>query len=142
MAINRKRVRNEASSNQLYQPRSLRQKLDILHSDMERERTSYEARWANQGRYILPSRTRFLETETNEGRLTNQAIIDTVATKASRSFAAGMMSGTTNPAIPWFRLAQSEIGARESLEVKTYLEEVRDLILSGFLRSNLYQLLA
>jgi hypothetical protein len=108
---------------------------------MKQDRTTFDAHWKELGQYIKPRRPRFSSSERNRGDKRNQKIIDSTATFAARTLAAGMMSGITSPARPWFKLATPDYLLGEEPAVKMYLDQVRDLMLAVLGRSNFYQAL-
>lgn len=97
--------------------------------------------WRELGEYINPRRPRFTSTDVNRGDRRNQKIIDSTATLASRTLRAGMMSGITSPARPWFKLTLPDIELNELEAVKEWLSIVGDRLNSVFLKSNLYNVL-
>jgi hypothetical protein len=48
-----------------------------------------------------------LPQDRNKGNRRHNNIYDNTASRALKTMAAGMMSGATSPARPWFRLADS-----------------------------------
>lgn len=117
---------------------ALRQRCEILRSVLELERGTFLSHWRELGMFILPRRPRFSVTDVNKGDRRNQNIIDSTATEAVGTLAAGMMSGVTSPARPWFRLMTGEPELDEMKPVQEYLHEVQKRMETAFLRSNLY----
>lgn len=66
-------------------------------------------------------------------------IIDSTATYAVEVLAAGMQSGLTSPARPWFRLGLSNGEMSEDPEIKQWLHMVENEMRYVFSRSNVYQ---
>lgn len=97
--------------------------------------------WRQLSDYILPRRARFTITDVNRGERRNQNIISSVATLALRTLSSGMMAGVTSPSRPWFRLTIDDADLAESAAVKSWLQIVRDRMITTMLRSNLYQAL-
>jgi len=123
-------------------PRDIRRhclgRLDAL----AQERESWIAHWRDVSEMILPRRGRFLASDRNKGTRRNRKIIDNTGTLALRTMAAGLMSGITSPARPWFRLApQSPALARDD-EVRSWLADVETLLREIFSASNAYDALA
>lgn len=108
---------------------------------MDLERSSFEATWRDLADFVLPRRPRFFVQDTNKGERRSQKILNTTATMSARTLRAGMMSGVTSPARPWFRLTVSDPALSEFGPVKNYLDAVQKRISTTFLRSNLYQVL-
>lgn len=117
---------------------AIRQRCEILRGTLELERGTFLMHWRELGRFILPRRPRFTITDVNKGDRRNQDIIDSTATEAVSVLAAGMMSGMTSPARPWFRLITGYAELDESKPVQEYLYEVQRRMETAFLRSNLY----
>jgi hypothetical protein len=121
--------------------RTRRRKFDNLRAQLENERVSFESHWRELGDHILPRRTRFFLSDVNRGDRRTRKIIDSTATLAVRTLAAGMMGGVTSPARPWFRLSTPDPELAEDGAVKIWLNEVARLMRAVFLKSNLYQAL-
>lgn len=119
-----------------------RRKLDLLVSQLESERSSWLSHWRDLSDYILPRRWRFVTTDRNRGVKKQQQIIDSTATLAARTLAAGMMSGITSPSRPWFKLTVPDPQQRESMAVKRWLETVEMRMREVFVKSNLYTALS
>ena len=120
---------------------NLRQKLELMRSELDNEVNSFTAHWRDLVDHILPRRGRFSITDANKGDRRNLKILDTTPTMAARTLRAGMMSGVTSPARPWFKLDISNQSISESGPVKEWLEKTRTKIANSFLRSNLYNVL-
>lgn len=120
---------------------NLRQKLEILRSQLENERVTFLPQWRDLADFILPRRPRFFISDVNKGDRRNLKILDTTATMSARTMRAGMMSGVTSPARPWFRLTLSDPELSEKGDVKRWLDQVTRRMQTSFLRSNLYNVL-
>jgi len=107
-------------------------------TDIKDERSTFFGHWQELSEYILPRRGRFLTSKRNDGSKKNAKIIDSTGTMAVRTLSAGMMSGITSPARPWFRLATPESALMEQSEVKQWLYGVEKKMRDIFSRSNLY----
>lgn len=95
--------------------------------------------WREISEYQQPRLGRYMVTDTNKGWKRHNSIYDSTAVKASRTLAAGMMSGMTSPARPWFKM---ELADRELMEfgpVKSWLFQVTNLMRDIFARSNTYR---
>jgi hypothetical protein len=109
---------------------------------MEGDRTSWEPHWREIQQYISPRSGRFALSETNRsGGKKSQRIINGAPTQASKALAAGMSSGLTNPAKPWFRLLAMDPGLMEIDAVKQWLFVVENRMRDTLSRSNLYNTL-
>lgn len=108
---------------------------------LKTERASWDSHWMEISDYLLPRSGRFQPTDRNKGDKRHNDIIDSTGTRALRILAAGMMSGMTSPARPWFRLATSDQDMMEYEPVKLWLNDVTLRMRNVFSRSNLYRAL-
>ncbi len=108
---------------------------------LKSERSSFDAHWKSISRVLLPRSSRFLTSETNRGERANTDILDNSATRALRILGAGMVSGMTSPARPWFRLGLADRDLAEYEPVKRWLFQTRGIMLDIFQRSNTYRAL-
>lgn len=118
-----------------------KEKLNLLRSSLESERSTFMPTWREVAEYILPRRPQFTVTDTNKGDRRNQKIIDSTATLAARTLRSGMMGGVTSPARPWFRLTTPDPALAEFQPVKEWLHTVTERMKTIMLRSNLYNAL-
>lgn len=119
-----------------------RDRLYKLHAALKLERDSWWwPHWRLLSDYILPRRSRFLVTDRNRGDRRNQKIIDPTAMLAARTQRAGMFTGITSPARPWFSLQTPDPDLMESTPVKEWLHVVTERMRAAMLRSNLYNAL-
>lgn len=116
-------------------------KYEILRGELENERQSFISHWTDLSDYMLPRKSRFTVTDTNNGERKNQKIIDSTATLAIRTLSSGMMSGVTSPARPWFKLGTIEPRLTDNPAVKVWLDTVTRDMSNVFLKSNLYNVL-
>lgn len=107
-------------------------------TDIKDERSTYFGHWEELSEFIMPRRGRFLTSKSNDGSKKNGKIIDSTGSMAVRTLSAGMMSGITSPARPWFRLATPESALMEQSDVKQWLFAVEKKMRDIFSRSNLY----
>jgi len=105
------------------------------------ERSSWMGHWLELAQYQQPRLGRFLVTDRNRGEKRNNLIHDNVATNALRTLAAGMQSGASSPARPWFRMALADRDLMEQGDVKVWLNKVREIMLAVFAASNTYRTL-
>ncbi len=105
------------------------------------ERSSWMGHWKEISQYQQPRAGRFVVTDRNKGANRFNSIYDNTALFASRTLAAGMMSGMTSPARPWFRLSLADAELRERGAVKTWLHRTGVLLREVFARSNTYRAL-
>lgn len=106
---------------------------------LEDDRSSWRSQWIELTDYLLPRRGRYLiESQSSKGRKRNTKIIDNTGGQALRTLAAGMMSGLTSPARPWFRLAIEDEDLMEAPGVKSYLGTVEIKLRRILAASNFY----
>lgn len=122
-------------------PRSVRQRVLRRRSSLFQERTPWDGRWRKISQHLLPFAGRFNYSERNRGDRSFNNIIDETATSAHEVLAAGMMSGMTSPARPWFRLATPDPDLMEQDAVKIWLADVSQLMRDIFSRGNTYRAL-
>lgn len=107
-------------------------------ASLRTERSSFEPIWREIATFVKPGRARFLQSDNNRGDRRWNKIINSAASLASRTLAAGMMAGVTSPARKWFRLSTPDDQLSEYGPVKVWMDDVRDRILAVFARSNWY----
>lgn len=105
------------------------------------ERSSWDAHWREIAAYSFPRASRFLQSDVNRGTKKHNLIHDNTAIFALRTLAAGMMSGMTSPARPWFRLALRDRDLMEYGPVKAWLHAVAEKMRAVFSASNTYNAL-
>lgn len=112
-----------------------------LTATLWNERSTWETHWRDLADFHLPHRIRLTTTDRNKGDKRNAKIIDNSATIALRTMTAGLSSGITSPARPWFKLGTPDPSLMEFGPVKRWLFEVNKRMAALFLRSNLYNVL-
>lgn len=112
-----------------------------LTSQLKNERSSFDPLYRDLAKYIDPSRAQFSITDNNRGDRRNHDIIDSTATFAADVLGAGMTSGITSPARPWFALTTQDPDLAKYGKVKQWLQDVRDIMTATNNRSNVYSTL-
>ena len=107
-------------------------------SSLWNERSSWDTLWREIARYQMPRAGRFFDTDTNKGDNRSSYIYDSTPVYALRTLAAGMMSGVTSPARPWFQLGLGDRDLMELQPVKEWLHAVATMMRSIFNASNTY----
>lgn len=120
---------------------STRQRVLKRKAAMWTERSTWFDHWREISELQQPRLGRFFVSDTNKGQKRYQSIVDNTALFAARTLAAGMMSGMTSPARPWFRLGLSNKQLMESGPVKTWLFQVSNIMRAVFSHSNTYRAL-
>jgi hypothetical protein len=122
-------------------PLTVKQRILKRKMALWKERSGWESRWRGVSDYLLPFAGRFMVTDRNKGTKSFNNILDSSATRALRILAAGMMSGMTSPARPWFRLATPDADLMEHESVMYWLADVAQLMRDVFHRGNTYRAL-
>jgi hypothetical protein len=108
------------------------------HSALKLERQSWYPHWQELSTYLLPRNGRYFQQDRDRGQRKHNNIYDNTGTRALKTLGAGLMSGVTSPARPWFRLGVEDTDLMASQPVKVWLEQVRDKMLAIFSKSNTY----
>lgn len=108
---------------------------------LKQERATWVPHWAELAQNILPRSGRFFVQDRNRGMKRHNQILDSTATRAARTLAAGMMAGMTSPARPWFKLATPDHDLNKAPAVKLWLDQTTKLMLRVFEKSNTYRAL-
>lgn len=121
----------------------MNKRTDILRrfNSMWTERSSWDTHIRDIASYNFPRASRFQTSETNRGEKKHHLIYDNTPLWAHRTLAAGMMSGMTSPARPWFRLALQDKQLLDYAPVKYWLHEVTEKMRTVFSVSNTYNAL-
>ena len=108
---------------------------------LKTERTSWDTHWYEISQYLLPRNGRFMITDRNKGTRKHNSILDNTGTRSLRVLGAGLMSGATSPARPWFRLATPDPDLMKSDSVKLWLADSTRRMQRVFQVSNTYRAL-
>jgi len=108
---------------------------------LQTERSSWIAQWRELSTYLLPSNGRFFVQDRDKGYKKFNNIYDSTGTRALKTLGAGLMSGATSPARPWFRLQTPDAALNAYQPVKVWLDEVSQLMHKVFQTSNTYRVL-
>lgn len=121
-------------------PADERQRLDAIVSQLDLDWAEVESDLREVRDFILPERGKFLEErqQSRRKRARRARIINTHATHAAKTSAAGLVSGLTKPSMPWFGLTTSQPAVAEQPEVKAWLDEATERLRRVFVMSNLY----
>jgi hypothetical protein len=120
-------------------PINRRQRILARKAALWNERSSWITHWREISDYQQPRAGRFVVTDRNRGDKRANHILDNTAVFGARTLAAGLMSGITSPARPWFRLEIRDKDLMESGPVKTWLHDVAELLRAIFASSNTYR---
>jgi hypothetical protein len=120
-------------------PGNKRQRILARKSALWTERSTWITHWREISDYQQPRAGRFFVTDRNKGDKRANYIIDNTAVFGARTLAAGLMSGVTSPARPWFRLEIQDRDLMESGPVKDWLHNTAVLLRAIFASSNTYR---
>lgn len=115
--------------------------LERMRGQLVDTRQPYISDWQDLAAYFLPRGARFQTTEAGRGGRRSRNIVDSSALLSLRVLRAGMMSGITSPARPWFKLTTPDADLAEHPAVKEWLHLTTQRMSSVFLKSNLYNVL-
>lgn len=113
--------------------------LNSRWGQLKNERASWMAHWKEISAYLLPRSGRFFLDDRNKGWRRHNNIYDSTGTRSLRVLAAGMMSGMTSPARPWFRLNTPDPDLAKNGEVKIWMNDVTMRMRDVFAKSNTYR---
>lgn len=123
------------------QPINKRQRVLARKAALWNERSSWLTHWRDISEYQQPRAGRFVVTDRNKGDKRANSILDNTAVFGARTLAAGLMSGMTSPARPWFKLEIQDKDLMESPAVKAWLHDSAALLRAIFAASNTYRAL-
>jgi hypothetical protein len=115
-----------------------RYRITTRWGQLKNERSSWWTHWQDITRYLLPRNGRYFVQDRDKGNRRNKDIYDNTPTRALKTLAAGLMSGATSPARPWFRLGTGDSEMNAVPAVKVWLDTVTQQIFRIFAGSNAY----
>jgi len=118
-----------------------RQEILTRLAALRTERETWRAHWAEITQYLLPRNGRYFVQDRDRGFRRHNNIFDNTATRALNTLAAGMMSGMTSPARPWFRFGTMDPDRQKSQAAKLWLNQATQITLDIFARGNTYRAL-
>ncbi len=109
--------------------------------DLKQDRQTWDTTYKDIKEFMFWMDGRFLDqsTKPNDGTQGDGSIIDSEPIQAREVLAAGMQSGLTSPARPWFKLSLDDRDLVRWGPVKNWLEMVGDTIRRTLFNSNFYQ---
>lgn len=107
----------------------------------ERTSNGWDSHYRELAENISPWKSRFMASDRNKSMASRRGsnLLTGVARKANRTLSAGLMSGLTNPARPWFKLETFDNDLLEFEPVKIWLERYEYVMGTILQRSNFYQ---
>jgi hypothetical protein len=111
---------------------------DARIEELKTERSMYMGFWSELSEQIMTQRGRFLGNGTDAKIKRNTKQYNSRPRLALRTLAAGMMSGLSSPARPWFKLSTTDPKLAERKAAKQWLFEVQTAMYRVFSQSNFY----
>lgn len=118
--------------------RQQKRKAQTRWGQMKTERDQFFDWWRDLAQHHLPHRGKFLTGENDDVKASRNVAHNNRSLLARRTLAAGMMSGMTSPARPWFQLSTGDDDLDDSPAVKEWLYECTKRMIRVFSMSNLY----
>lgn len=113
-------------------------KLNQRYQALRNERSPWESAWRDLAEHFLPTRFRAdSDTSTRKPEVLNKKLVDSTGIQDMRTLAAGMQSGMTSPARPWFELTLEEESDNTG-EMGAWLDAVTKRMHAFLHRSNFY----
>ena len=122
------------------QTRAMRDRINREKVALWNERSSYFAHWMDLSAAFLPRNGKFFLGE-NRGAKRFNSIIDNEGTLSVDVLTAGLISGMTSPARPWFRFAPVDFALADDYDVNEWLATCTEVIHTIFHASNTYETL-
>jgi hypothetical protein len=122
-------------------PQTTRQRVQQRIGALETERSGRMADWQDIDRVLLPLSSGSLASSQNRTSQRNREILDSTATYALDTLAAGMQSGMTSPARPWLKNETEDTDLMNSKAVSSWCDLVTQKMRTIFSRSNTYKAL-
>ena len=108
---------------------------------MKNERQSFDEHIRDVFDHTRPRRSRFTQTERNDGSRRNKSIIDNTGVIAANVLVSGLVNGMSSPAQPWFKFEPDDLELLEYGPVKDWLGLLERLVRRIFHASNVYEAL-
>ena len=118
-----------------------RQEIMSRWGQLKTERATWWLHWSEISQFVTPRQGRYFKEDRNRGQRRHSNIYDSTGTRALNTLAAGLMGGLTSPARPWFRLSTANTDLAKQPAVKQWLNDVTDIMLTIFQKSNTYRAL-
>ena len=125
-------------------PAQGRKLYEQIATSLKTARSEFEGHYRELERAIAPRLGVFGsggDARNRAGAKLNAHLLDATAQQALSVLQAGMQSGITSPARPWFRLIPVDPEDADNAQVKAYFHEVERILRNIFLNSGLYNML-
>lgn len=107
-------------------------------ASLENERSSFIPVWQDLTDHFRVHRGRYQLDDVNSGKRRDMKLLNNKTLLAARVLQAGMMSGITSPARPWFRLSTGDEEMDQLFDVRDWLHTCSKILYRVFSMSNLY----
>lgn len=111
------------------------------YQELKTERSSWLETCRDVSDFINPRHGRYSVTDRNLANSRKNKILDSSALRSQRTLSAGLMSGMTSPARPWFNLQMADPDLNKVGDVKNWLFDVSEIMRRIFSKSNVYRML-
>ena len=124
---------------------------DTVYNHLERRlaglrnwRWTWWSTWMSLAEFFLPRRAKawIVANSYSRGRYLNGSIVDSTGSMAAQTCAAGMWSGLTNPARPWFGFAPAIDAVELDEEARAWLVDTGKRVQAVLHQSNFYSTMA
>ena len=119
----------------------MRQQIMKRWQALKNERSYILSIWQDVTDYVNPYRGRYFVTNRNLRGTNSKKILDSTPARAQRILSAGLMSGMTSPARPWFGLTTADPDLAKNMQVKAWCYDVATIMRRVFSKSNIYRIL-
>ena len=119
----------------------MRQQILKRWQALKNERTYILPIWKDVTDYVNPYRGRYFVSNRNLRGTNSKKILDSTPARAQRILSAGLMSGMTSPARPWFGLTTADPELAKNMQVKAWCHDVATIMRRVFSKSNIYRVL-
>lgn len=109
--------------------------------ELEAELKIWKPHWSDVAENLNPRKGRFLvggNSASHAGKRKGRKIINSTGTHALRVLGAGLQGGMTPPDSPWLKLGLHDEDLEEYSPVRSWLHDVRGIMLDTFQESNFY----
>ena len=108
---------------------------------LKNERQHVMQIWQDVTDFVNPYRGRYNVANRNLRGTSAKKIYDSTPAGMQSTLSAGLMSGMTSPARPWFGLTTADPDLAKNYEVKNWCHETTERMRSVFRKSNIYRVL-
>lgn len=128
-------------------PHSKKSKIYNRLESMKKHRSPYLNDWQETADLVYGYRNRFLgadggaQTSGETRPVRYDELYNEVALFANNTLSSGMMAGITSPSRPWYKLITPDPEMMDYEPVKTWLDDVQQIMDTVFARSNFYNIM-